>query len=161
MPDNNLSIHGIQTFVPNPFAAGYVLNEAEAGVLFQTFRENISNGVRKKVAELQGEDKTFTEENAAKAKALIDEYASTYSFSAARTRGPSKAIDPLAAEIASMAKATVTARIKEKGLKLAEYDKEKFASLVAKASEHPDLVAAAKRRIEARKKASAGLELDV
>lgn len=161
MSEPNLSVLGVSTTIQNPYAEGYVLNAAEAAVLFQTLRENISNGIRKAVAALRSADETFTAEAAASAKALIDEYAASYSFAGARKRGPSKAIDPLAAEVNSMAKAHVTSKIKEKGLKLAEYDKAKFASLVEQASQHPALIAAAKKRLEDRKKASAGIELDI
>jgi hypothetical protein len=167
MSTRELSVLGVLATIAAPYAAGHVISEAEAKALNQTRAENISNSVRKAVGELadltdEAGKPAFSPEAAAKAVALITEFDASYVFSLRAAGGGSRvAVDPVEKEATAIAKAYVTEQIKAKGKSVKDYDKDKFAALVAQVASAEKTRALAKKRVEERQKIASGLDLEI
>lgn len=156
-----ISISGETFEVSAPYAAGHVLNEAEAKVLNQTRAENIGNNFRAAVK------KALEAGNLAEVKQQIAEYDNAYQFSMSVSRQP---IDPIESEAFKIAKEVVKARIAEKtGLTVKKYleiegNEAKYDAAVEKVASQEDTLKLAKKRVAEKKKtldiaADADLEL--
>jgi hypothetical protein len=156
-----MQILGINFEINTPYDEGHTINAAEAKVLNQTRRENISNAVRAKIKELQSEDGSYTDEAAAKAQELVAEYNANYVFTLASAGGGRTAKDPIQKEAESLARAAITAQLKAAGRKVSDVDKEKLAEKIAQVAEMPEIIKQAKARVAARNKMVEGLEIDI
>jgi hypothetical protein len=136
-----------------PYAAGHVLNEAEAKHLNQLRCENIGNNVRAKVQALLAEGKL------GEAKALVAEKDAEYVFTMA-TVGTSQKLDPVEREARSIAKEIVKAKLAEKGLKITavpdgetkESWAEKIEANIEKFAANESVLKEAKKAVDAKKK---------
>lgn len=102
-------------YAASPYAAGHVLNEAEASVLNQTFFENVRNNVVSRAKRLReaGEPVDL--------QALVDKYAAEYEFGV-RAAGASRVTDPIEVETLLLIKNAIKAKLKADG-KVAKADK--------------------------------------
>lgn len=117
MAKESITIQGLDFAVHSPYTAGHPLTAEEAGVLNQTFHENLRNN-------FAGEVKSKKEEHgdelpAAVIKALQDEfevYADNYKFGVRRVglRAPA---DPVEAEAFKMIKDLIRIKVREQGKK--------------------------------------------
>lgn len=117
MPRDSITIQGLDFTVHSPYNEGHVLTADEAGVLNQTFHENLRNNFAGAVKEAKNEH--GDELPASALKALQDEfaaYADDYKFGVRRvgTRGPA---DPIEAEAFKMVKDLIRIKVKEQGKK--------------------------------------------
>ena len=128
------TVAGQTLLVPDPYTEGHFLNEAEASILNQTYRENIRNGIAPRV-----------KNNPEDAQAIVDEYVATYSFSVRRARA---SLNPVDAEAKKIAIAKVKEALQKKGIKPSDYEQydEKVASVMAM----PEVQTAARTIVEAR-----------
>ena len=149
-----ITVQGIVVSVAAPYAAGHVVTEAEAKALNQVRAENIGNNVRKAINELiesVGGKENITDEIKAKAQALVAEKDASYEFTLASVGGGREPLDPLTKECRAVAKAYITAKIKEAGMTLKAYaeknGEDAFMSKVIEISDHPEIVKAAKKNL--------------
>lgn len=158
-----LTIYGIAAAITAPYAEGHVLNAAEAKVLNQTRAENISNNVRKAVGELRNEAGEFTEEATAKAIALIQDADAKYVFTLTNVGSGRKVVDPVEREAIAIAKAGLTAKLKERGTTPKAYDEENgegaFMAKVEAASQREDVRKVAAKRVAERAKAADAFDI--
>jgi hypothetical protein len=154
MPDTKTKMIAGEAFeISQPYAAGHVLNEAEAKTLNQVRSENIGNNVREKVKELLESGKLD------EAKALVAEKDASYEFTLA-SASTSVKLDPVEREARSIAKDIVKAKLAEKGLKWAvppegetkESWAEKLEANVEKFATNEAVLKEAKKAVEAKKK---------
>jgi hypothetical protein len=119
-----LRINGKIFLAPAPFSEGHVLSSAEAGVMNQTYRENLRNnfaGAMRRAAEKEGKELT---------QADFDAYVDSYSFEARVTGVRASVVDPVELEERSLALAAIKQAIKAKGVKFTAVAKEKVEELV-------------------------------
>lgn len=163
MSTKTLSIYGLQAEISAPFAEGHVMTAAEAKALNQTRTENISNNVRKQVGDLRSEDGTFTAENQAKAIALIAEADSKYVFTLANAGSGRKVVDPIEREAIALAKAGLTAKLKERGETIKGYDEKNgegaFAAKVEEVAQREDVRKTAAKRVKERQAATSDFDI--
>lgn len=154
-PRRARTIGGIDVQVPAPYHEGYVLTEAEASMLNQTFAENISNNMRSK-AENDG-----VKLSAEEFQPLIDEYVAGYTpgVRAGGGGGGARALTPIEVEVRNLATSKLKEVLKSKGLKQRDVE---FVALRDKIIEqHKDtLTAQAEKIVRAREKA-AGADDDI
>lgn len=155
----NKIIHGVAFAVTQPYAAGHVLNEAEAKTLNQVRSENIGNNVREKVKEL------LEAGNQAAAEQLVAERDSSYVFTIASAGGQSKAMDPIEREARTIAKELIKQHLASQGRKLTDIpeglDKDTWADKleenIEKVASSEKVLDAAKKAVDAKKKRLASL----
>lgn len=152
-----ITIQNIPFTVNMPYAAGHVLNAAEADSLNQTRAENLRNNfastIKAKLDELKKETPAREELDEAELEALrtqFDTYEASYEFQGRRAgRAP---LDPVKREATKMARETITAALKAKNLTPAQLVEGKMDELIQKYLEgHPEVTDEAKRRVEAVK----------
>lgn len=134
-----ITIAGMIFPVGQPYAAGHVLTEGEAIALNQVRAENIRNNMAKLV-----------KEKGAGAAEEVAEYDAAYEFGV-RGEGSARVVDPLERECISIAKELLAKRIKEKGGKVKDYDKEAYAAKVKEWAANPKIIETAKANLAARK----------
>ena len=129
------TVAGLTLLVPEPYTEGQYLNEAEASILNQTYRENIRNGIAPRV-----------KKSPEYAQAIVDEYVATYSFGVRRARA---LLNPVDAEAKKIATAKVKEALQKKGIKPSDYEQydEKVASVMAM----PEVQEVAHAIVEARR----------
>lgn len=163
MSTKTLSIYGLAAEISAPFVEGHVMTAAEAKALNQTRTENISNNVRKAVGELKSEDGTFTAENAQKALAIIADADSKYVFTLANVGSGRKVVDPVEREAMAIAKAGLTAKLKERGETVKGYDEKNgegaFAAKVEEVAQREDVRKVAAKRVAERAKATDSFDI--
>lgn len=163
MSTKTLTIYGLSAEIAAPYAEGHTITAAEAKVLNQTRAENISNNVRKAVGELRAEDGSFSAEAQAKALELIAAADSTYVFTLANAGSGRKVVDPIEREALSIAKAGLTAKLKERGETVKGYDEKNgegaFASKVAEVAQREDVRKVAAKRVKERQAAAEGFDI--
>ena len=109
----SITIQGLDFAVHSPYEAGHQLTADEAGVLNQTFHENLRNNFASTVKDYKAEHGDDLPEAAlTKLQEEFDEYAKDYKFGVRRggTRAPA---DPIEAEAFRMAKDSIRAKLKE------------------------------------------------
>ncbi len=136
-----ITIAGREFNAPVPYSAGHVLSETEAGVLNQTFHENLRNNFAKKAKE-------------GGTQADFDEYALSYEFGARRSGGPRASGDPVLNEAIRLAGADIRAALKAKKK---EATKEQIAEAAEKLAkdEARGYLAKARTIVEAKRAAVA------
>lgn len=145
-----MSILGVVVTVPQPYATGHQITEAEAAALNQTFAENISNNRRKLVKEMQEEGK-----DEAEIAAMVEEYASTYEFTLASVGTSTTRMDPLTREAYAIARDYLNAMIKENGMTVKAYKEAKgedtYSEKLAAIAANDQIIALARKRLDERK----------
>lgn len=163
MSTKTLTIYGLSAEISAPFVEGHVMTAAEAKALNQTRTENISNNVRKAVGALRSEDGTFTAENTEKALAAIAEADAKYVFTLANAGSGRKVVDPVEREAVAIAKAGLTAKLKERGETIKGYDEKNgegaFAAKVAEVAEREDVRKVAAKRVKERQNATGDFDI--
>lgn len=139
------TIAGEQFSINQPYEAGHTLTEAEAKQLNQTRSENVGNNCRKKVQEL------VEAGDVAGAQKFVKDYDKSYEFTLA-TVGAGR-LDPVEREARKLARDAIRAKLAEVGKKIKDVDKEKLEALIDKTAENPEIIKAAKKVVEDKKKA--------
>lgn len=152
-----ITVQGIIVTVSQPYAPGHVITEAEAKALNQVRAENIANNVRKAVTEkieAAGGKDAVTDEHRTAIQALVNEKDAAYQFTMASVGGGREPVDPLEKECRAVARAWLSAKLKEQGLTQKKYaeanGEDAFDEKVAALSEHPEIVKVAKKNLKAR-----------
>lgn len=162
---HDITIAGVVLNVPAPFGEGHVLTAVEAGVLNQTYSENIRNNFATAVKKAKEAAETAgTEVDAGALQTALDEYVSTYSFGVRRGGGGSRTpMDPVDKETKRIAESKVKAALKKKGIAFKDVDKDSFNKIVSDVIEqNPQIREAAETIVEARKAAGEDtLELEL
>lgn len=155
---HSIVIQGKEFTVNPPYAAGHVLNEAEASQLNQTWAENIGNNFRKKIKEAV-EAGSFDQ---SVFQTQLDEYANEYEMGVRRASGGGVSRDPVMAEAMNLARKDVKAQLKKKGHDLKNYDAEQINALAAKFIERkPSYREQAEQIVAIRRQAAAEAAPDV
>lgn len=141
-PKSEITIAGLNLSVPAPFSEGHVLRPNEAGVLNQTYAENIRNNFAAKVKAAQ---KTATEAGAeldpGALQTSLEEYIKSYDFGVRRGGGTRTVLDPVTKEAMKLATEKVRAALRKKGLNLKEIGGEKIKELAENAiAKYPQLM---------------------
>lgn len=133
-----------------PFAAGYVVTEAEANALNQTFAENVRNNFASKVKEHS--DAGSFDQDALQAE--LNAYMDTYEFGvrkgrpAGGTGSGGRRADPASTRALELARAAVRKKIQEIGGNLKDYTAKDISARAAKAVEsNPKFLETAIRQI--------------
>lgn len=154
METKTKTIEGKNFEISQPYTEGHVLTAIEARVLNQTRSENIGNNVRAKLKEAiaAGQDDDAL-------AALVAEVDSGYEFTAAGARAAAK-LDPYEREARKIARDLLKTHLAESGRKLTvapegttqeEWD-EKIETEVDRLASNDDIIKAAKKAVDARKK---------
>lgn len=149
-------INGVAFEIRQPYEAGHTLTEIEARVLNQTRSENVGNNVRQKLKDMADEGKTEDE-----LRAFVAEVDGAYEFSSAR-EGSGRVVDPTEREARKIARELLKAHLAETGRKLTvapeglteDEWKEKIEGEVDRIAALDDVLKAAKKNVEAKKKQS-------
>lgn len=144
-PTVNATVAGQIVKMPMPYAEGHTCNANEAAALNQTFRENVSNNVRKKVEEAaaNGADEGTIQK-------IVSDFASTYEFSA--SGGGGRTTDPVMKEALDIARNKIKEKLVANGVAASSIDSKELTRLAHEAVErHPQLLEAAKAIVESRK----------
>lgn len=155
-----MMIAGITFTVSTPYVEGHTVDAAEARVLNQTRCENISNAMRKKIQELADDEGNYTDEAVEAAAAMVAEYDEKYTFNMP-SAGGRKATDPLEKEALSIARAMVSAQIKEAGYKIKEIDAEVIEANVEAFAADPAVIELAKQRLAERAELAGKIKLNL
>lgn len=152
------------------YNAGHVLLEGEAhqlnGVLGENLRNNFAGQVKKvkEAAEKErGEGAELTSDELEALASEFAKYEAEYVFSGKRvSRGPA---DPVKAKARKMARETIEAALRSKGIKPADLAEGKMDDLIEQyLGAHPEVTDEAKRQVEQVKNAAAsalgGVDLD-
>lgn len=127
--------HSFETTLP--YSEGHVIDAAEAGVLNQTWVENIRANFAKRVP--QGANGEMLED----LRDQFKQYVEAYEF---RPRG---AIDPIEREASRLARAKAGEWLNAKGLKQSELPEGRWDKMIESLKAHPSIRGEAKRRVEA------------
>lgn len=157
-PTKARTIGGITVQVPTPYGEGYVLTQAEADMLNQTFAENISNNMRSKSVDDAG-----NAVDEAEFQRLVDEYIAGYTPGVRAGGGGgagARALSPVELEVRNLATAKLKEILKAKGLKQKDIE---FTTVRDQIIEQHNeaLTAQAKKIVAAREKATAGGDDDI
>ena len=158
MTTKEITIGGAIVTITTPYEEGHAVNAAEAKALNQVRAENIANNCRKFVSDRKQDDNTFSDEHLGEIASHVAAYDDGYEFTLASVGGGRKPVDPLEKECYRAAKEWVTAKIKEAGKLVKDYDKEKMAEMVAGVAENATIISNAKATLKAKSKL-AGIEL--
>lgn len=159
VPSKTKTINGIAFTISQPYAEGHVLNAIEAKVLNQTRSENIGNNLRTSLKTAQDEGKSEAE-----LSAMVAELDAKYEFNL-RTASESRKMDPYEKEAQNIARALVKDHLAKTGRKLTvapegttkdEWDA-KVTAQVDDIASRPNVIAAAKKQVDARKKSADAL----
>lgn len=161
--------------VEPPYEQGHVLTEVEAGVLNQTYAENLRNNFAPKIKAARvavaqrttgKAEKDLTDEDIESItndqldidalRAEFAEYAKTYEFGA---RVGGRILDPVERELWNIAEASLKNALRQNNIKLNSVSRDQMDKLVSELIESkPEFRAEAERRVEATK-AAAGIEI--
>jgi len=151
MSDQNktITVQKVLVEVSQPYAEGHTITAAEAAALNQVRAENLRNNTAPKIKELV--QKHGDAEKAQKeAQKLVSEYDKTYEFSLSSGGGRSS-MDPLEREARTIAKAYITAKIKEQGMTQKEYKEQKGDDAITKRVDelwqHEKVIELARKRL--------------
>lgn len=154
----SLTIKGMTFEIAAPYAAGHVINEAEAKALNQTRKENIGNSVRKTVEEIQGNAELSDEQKLEKATAFVAEYDSEYIFTLRTSSGGRRVADPLGREVLAIAKQYIKEQLAARGKTVKEMGEDWIAEKLEMLVQNEKIIALAKKRIAERSKLDLDLE---
>lgn len=159
-----ITIQGLVVAVAQPYAEGHTISAAEAAALNQVRAENIRNNTAKLVKEATkdlGEGDVLPDETAAELRAKIAAYDAEYVFTLASVGGGRTVRDPIEAEARKIARGLVTENLRAKGIKVKDVAKEKIDEAIARVAASDKVLAAAKKSVEARSKASMDLDMEI
>lgn len=157
-----IRIYGVPFEVSRPYKEGHTINAAEAHALNQTRAENISNLVRKPIAELRTEDGSMTDEAIAKATEMVAERDAGYEFAMPGTGGGGRsAMTSLEKEARAIARDYVKQAIAQQGKALKDVDKEAFDAKVAEVAAHEKVQKLAQKRLDERAKLTSGMDIEI
>ena len=141
-PRSEITIAGVTLSVPAPFSDGHVLRPNEAGVLNQTYAENIRNNFAAKVKAAQKvSEESGQPIDPASLQIELDTYIQSYDFGVRRGGGTRVVLDPVTKEALRLASERVKAALKKRGLNLKEVGNAKIKELAEQALEqHPILM---------------------
>jgi hypothetical protein len=151
MSTRELTIFGVKFEIAAPFAEGHVVNTAEAHTLNQTRAENVSNLVRKKVADAKGAG-DWTDESIAAAAKIVADADAAYAFGIRQAAGPRATKDPVEREALVVAKAVLAEKLKNKGQSAKDFTKEALAEAIETLAANEKIITLAKRRLHDRAK---------
>ena len=151
-----ISTQKVTVEVAAPYEAGHACTEAEAKALNQVRAENVRNNTRKAVMEAI-EAAGSPEAATSTVQKLIADYDAGYEFTLASVGGGGGArLDPLTKECRSIARNFIAGKIKEAGLSQKDYleknGENAIKDKIIEFSEHPKIVAAAKKALADREK---------
>jgi len=158
---SQLTVSGIQLAAACPFSAGHILRENEAGVLNQTFHENLRNNFASRVDKAKEEAKKAEKEVDLKTlQAEFDKYTAEYDFGV--NRGGARTSDPIEREARKDAREKISDALKKQGIILKNITTDQWNDYIDKAiDKYPQFRAAAKAAAAARAATTATLELSV
>lgn len=151
-------IQGLKFSVAVPYTEGHVITGAEAAALNQTRTENIRNNAAKFVKAALEKAGTDEEGNQIPLddeamEFLVDEvstYDNAYEFTLASVGGGRQSTDPVDKEATRMARSLVSEEIRKAGKKIADFDKDQLAAVIAQTAANPDVRAAAVEAVKQR-----------
>lgn len=166
----SLMIAGVTFEAPYKYAAGHVLNEAEARTLNQTRFENLRNNFASKV---KAANLPEGAEAPADLVAKFAEFEAAYEFSVPGTGGGTVKLDPIEREAHALAKEIIKNALANKGKSMnppkdatdeqKEAYKKQIAEYIAGVAAKDEVIAQAKKNVAARQKGvdalTAGLDL--
>lgn len=150
-----ITIQGLDFEATTPYAEGHVCTEAEAKALNQTRLENLRNNFASKIKAAKGEGDEVPADAIAALRAEFAEYDASYVFTLASVGGGKRETDPVQAEAKKMARALITASLRDKGRKIKDVDKDTLDNAIATLAEREDIQKAAKKAVAERQKAAA------
>jgi len=144
----NITIQGVEFEVSTPYAEGHACTEAEAKALNQTRSENIRNNCAKIVKEAKTEHGDELPADVLKSVGqAVGEYDKDYQFTLASVGGGRASRDPVEVEATKIARAAITAKLKEAGRKVSDVDKDALAAKIAEVAANPKVMKAAKKAV--------------
>lgn len=149
-----ITIQGLDFEASTPYAEGHVCTEAEAKALNQTRLENLRNNFASKIKAAKGEADEVPADALESLRAEFAEYDAGYIFTLASVGGGKRETDPVQAEAKKMARALITAQLREKGRKVKDVDKEALDNAIATLADREDIQKAAKKAVADRQKAA-------
>jgi len=162
------TIAEISVSVPAPYAEGHPLTDGEAKQMNQVLAENISNNLRKKLADGKvvgdGEDAHSEPYSPDEAQKLVDEYMLTYEPGVRGSgSGEARVTDPTEREARKIAKMKAIELVKEHGMKAKDVDLSAITDQIFEANKEFLMKEGAKivKAQDLAKKASDGLNLQV
>lgn len=148
-----ITIQGVEFTVSAPYAEGHQISEAEAKALNQVRSENIRNNQAKLVKAAKEEfGEELSEDIIADLQNQITAYDEGYEFTLASVGGGRKTRDPYEAEALKIARDAVTAKIKDTGKRVKDYDKDALNAKIAEIAERDAVKKAAKKAVDERNK---------
>lgn len=167
----DLTVRGLILSAPIPYTEGHVLEANEAGVMNQTWCENLRNNFAPKIVDFYKERRAWDDEADKATRSLtpdeinelqheFDKYVEGYEFGV-RTGGRAP-LDPVMAQAIQLAEVQVKKAIKAKGLSISEIGREKIRSLCEEAvTKNPRFMQKAKEIVDARQAAVDELSVDI
>lgn len=162
--NKTVTIAGFQFELKQPYDEGHVLTTSEAGVLNQTYLENIRNNVAnriktaKEAAEAAGTEFSLDtpiggdSEDAAKTlRQVVSDYADSYEFGVRSTR-TAEPVDPVQREARVIARDTLNSKLKAAGTKRKDISDEAYEGAIAALAARDDVQKEAQRRVNNRSK---------
>jgi hypothetical protein len=162
-----ITIAGEQFEVGAPYAEGHVLTAIEAGVLNQTFLENVRNNCASKInaakkaaeeakvpfnidatVEVPGENEGDAPTSTT-LRRQVQDYASAYTFQQRQAR-TSEPVDPVEREAMRIARDILSEALKAQGIKRKDLTDEQYDGALGKIMAQEKVVAEAKRRVKGR-----------
>ena len=157
-------INGISFDITQPYIAGYILTDLEAKVLNQTRSENVGNNVRQKIKDMQEPEDGSAPAAEADIIAMVAAFDANYEFRTA-SEGSGKSRDPSEVEARKIARELLKEHLASTGRKLTvtpegltnDEWKDKVDQEVDRIASSDNVLAAAKKNVDAKKKQSASL----
>lgn len=169
----DLTIGGNTFKVKVPYKAGHVLNENEASVLNQTYKENVRNNVAGKIKGASDQHEksedankgefsidTFTvpgetEGSSMTLREALQSYADAYEFGQRTSRTP-EPVDPVQREARVIARQMLAEAFKAEGIKLKDVPDDTYDQALSELASTDDVQAEASRRVKQRAKIGSG-----
>jgi len=170
-PRRDITVRGAILSTPTPYFEGHTLEVNEAGVMNQTWCENLRNNFAPMVEKFYSDvgawdketDKATRQLTPSEVNALqqdFDKYVDGYEFGV-RTGGRAP-LDPVMAQAIQLAELQVKKAIKAKGLSISEIGREKIRSLCEEAvQKNPKFLSKAAEIVAARQAAVDELSVDI
>ena len=157
-PTRVCMIKDIEVAIRIPYAEGHVLTAGEAHNLNQTRVENIRNNMTSRLNALaKAADVPVEELSEDVINQWLEDFAAydeSYVMTIGNAGGGKTPVDPVEKEAMRLARATITAQLKERGVLIKDVDKEALAELVAETALLDEFVDQARKNVENQKKKS-------
>lgn len=159
-------INGISFNILQPYEAGHTLTAIEANVLNQTRAENVGNNVRQRIKDmLEGGTEAYPSPvGEDEIRAYVTDFDAAYEFRTA-SEGSGRSRDPYETEARKIARELLRGHLASSGRKLTvapeglteDEWKDKVEAEIDRIASTPNVLAAAKKNVDAKKKQSASL----